>query len=842
MTTAPPAGIATVSIAWPDALTAGAPIGGKAEGLRRLTEVGLPVPAWFVVLPEAFAPDATGALALTDAARQELIATLGRLCPGGERVAVRSSASEEDSAAFSFAGQFETRLSVAPAAIETEVARVARSAAAPRVDAYRKRVAVAASTLRPTVIVQRQIDARASGVAFSADPVSGRRGLAVVAAVRGVGAQLVSGSTNADTWTVDRLGTIATATPSDFSHGGPALDEVEVRAVAALARRAEHVFGCPQDIEWCIADGRLYLLQSRPVTALAELADPDAPATVWDCSNITENYGGVTTPLTFSFAREVYAAAYRAFCAEVGVGGRRIEALAYVFRGMIGLVRGRMYYNLNHWYDILRLLPGYRWNRPFLESMMGIAEPTAGDFPKPDAATATARWLDLLRLIWVALRLLAGLPYLPRRIARFQSAMDTLLAEGAAGLDGLRADELTTRYRALEIRLRQLAGTPTMNDFWTMTAQGVARRLGRAWLDADADRFCNEGLRLRGPSISRAIADSFTGLVREAAATPGLLDAFANGPRWRVEEAISAAPTFAPMLERYVELYGDRVPGELKLETVTLRDDPMPLLRAIGNVPLAPRERAAARDDRAEVPPPRLKAARRVALTVLLRWARVRLQDREALRFLRTRIFGLARRLLMELGRRLFARGAIDDPRDVLYLEVQEVLDFAEGWVTTADLRALVAIRKADFAGFAAATPPPVRFRTRDVPCLVPAAAANEEPMAPPGHRMTGIGCSAGIATGRVRIVSPPEAGRIDPDDIVVAHRTDPGWVTLLPNCRGLVVEVGNPLSHGAIIARELGMPMIAMLPGVVRWLRTGDRVTIDGSAGTIVRHPETTE
>jgi len=834
-----PAGTATVSIAWPDALTAGAPIGGKAEALRRLTEVGLPVPAWFVVLPEAFVPDVAGALALTDAARQELVAILGRLCPGGERVAVRSSASEEDNAAFSFAGQFETRLSVAPAAVETEVARVARSAAAPRVDAYRKRVAVDASALRLAVIVQRQIDARASGVAFSADPVSGRRGLAIVAAVRGAGAQLVSGSTNADTWTVDRVGTIAAVTPSDASGDGFALEEVEVRAVAALARRAEHIFGRPQDIEWCIADGRLYLLQSRPITALAELADPDSPTTVWDCSNITENYGGVTTPLTFSFGREVYAAAYRAFCAEVGV--RRIEALAYVFRDLIGLVRGRMYYNLNHWYALLCLLPGYRWNRRFLESMIGLAEPAAGDFPKPGAATAPARWLDLLRLMWVALRLLAGLPFLARRIARFQSAMDRLLAEGAAGLDGLRADELAARYRALEIRLRHLAGTPTMNDFWTMTAQGVARRLARAWLDADADRFCNEGLRLRGPSISHTIANSFAGLVREAAATPGLLDAFANAPRWRVEEAILAAPAFAAMLERHVELYGDRVPGELKLETVTLRDDPMPLLRAIGNAPTGPRECTVGRDDRAEVPRPRVNSARRAVLTVLLRWARARLRDRETLRFLRTRVFGLARRLLMELGRRLFAHGAIDDPRDVFYLEVQEVLDFTGGWATTADLRALVAVRKAEFAGFATVPPPPIRFRTRDIPCFAPVTAATKELEAPPGDRMTGIGCSAGIATGRVRIVSPPEAGHIDPDDIVVAQRTDPGWVTLLPNCRGLVVEVGNPLSHGAIIARELGMPMIAMLPGVMQWLRTGDRVTIDGSAGTIVRHPEAT-
>ena len=209
------------------------------------------------------------------------------------------------------------------------------------------------------------VDADASGVAFTADPVSGRRGICVVAATYGVGTALVSGDVDADTFHVSRDGKIVERliVPKEMAHrqgpdgtvevavpaeqaSRPAISDEQVLAVAALARATERHFGRPQDIEWAIEGGKLYLLQSRPITSLAALADPDGALNLWDNSNIAESYNGITTPLTFSFARYVYEEVYRQFCRIIGVPEERIVDDSDALRAMLGLVRGRIYYNL----------------------------------------------------------------------------------------------------------------------------------------------------------------------------------------------------------------------------------------------------------------------------------------------------------------------------------------------------------------------------------------------------------------------------------------------------------------------------------------------------------------
>src|SRR5262249_37766091 len=171
------------------------------------------------------------------------------------------------------------------------------------------------------------------GVAFGADPVSGRRGVAVVGALYGLGTALVSGECDADTYHVDRERKIihrsiadkrvahrhapdsaegvATVPVPEEQATKAALNDAQVLEVAKLVRRAGEHFGRPQDIEWAMEGGRLYLLQSRPITSLAQTADPDGILNLWDNSNIAESYNGVTTPLTFSFARRAYEEVYR---------------------------------------------------------------------------------------------------------------------------------------------------------------------------------------------------------------------------------------------------------------------------------------------------------------------------------------------------------------------------------------------------------------------------------------------------------------------------------------------------------------------------------------------------
>jgi pyruvate,water dikinase len=303
---------------FPEEIDAASPVGGKARALAELSQAELQVPPWFVILPEAFyaslTPEQSAALesaksvevirSIVDpvspcaAVAKEVRQAVAAIADGGE-LAVRSSALGEDSAAHSFAGQLESFLFVAPNQLPEYVARVWRSGFGARLIAYRKEAGLPLAPRPPAVVVQRVIEGEASGVAFSADPVSGRRGIVVVAAVPGLASALVSGATNGDSWRLDRNGRVvetrvavkqvaqrrdpdapdgvATIALDREAATQPVLQTHQVIKVAELACQAEKFFGRPQDIEWTWSKGQLYLLQSRPITGLAAKVDPDGP-------------------------------------------------------------------------------------------------------------------------------------------------------------------------------------------------------------------------------------------------------------------------------------------------------------------------------------------------------------------------------------------------------------------------------------------------------------------------------------------------------------------------------------------------------------------------------------
>ena len=217
----------------------------------------------------------------------------------------------------------------------------------------------------------------------------------------------------------------------------PALADEEVRRIAGLVRRCGAYFGGPQDVEWALAGGRLYLLQSRPITTLAGDSEPEGILNVWDNSNITESYSGITTALTYSFARHVYEEVYRQFCRMLAVPSARIEASDPVFAGMLGLIRGRVYYNLLNWYRVLALLPGFQVNRTFMEQMMGVREGLPPDvLEQIEGAGFGARVRDLCYLLRSAGVLVLHHLRLPRRIEHFERRFEEALSTSRGGIGG----------------------------------------------------------------------------------------------------------------------------------------------------------------------------------------------------------------------------------------------------------------------------------------------------------------------------------------------------------------------------------------------------------------------
>ena len=205
---------------------------------------------------------------------------------------------------------------------------------------------------------------------------------------------------------------------------------------------------------------------------------------------------------------------------------------------------------------------------------------------------------------------------------------------------------------------------------------------------------------------------------------------------------------------------------------------------------------------------------------------------RENLRFERTRVFGRVRRIVLAMGRVLTRRGALEDARDVFHLTIDELLGFAEGNAASRELRALAAVRCAESARYAAAPAPPGRFATRDLP-VAPLAVP------PPGSIddtvRTGPACCPGVVRARVRVVRDPRE-TLRPGEILVAERTDPSWVVLFPAAAAILVERGSQLSHAAIVSREMAIPSVVAIRGLMSWLRDGDLVELDGATGLVRR------
>jgi phosphohistidine swiveling domain-containing protein len=192
--------------------------------------------------------------------------------------------------------------------------------------------------------------------------------------------------------------------------------------------------------------------------------------------------------------------------------------------------------------------------------------------------------------------------------------------------------------------------------------------------------------------------------------------------------------------------------------------------------------------------------------------------------------------IALELGRRLTALDCLGHARDVFYLEWDEMIAFVEGRATTTDLAGLVAVRRREFEQHARAPEPAERFETRGVVYRGNSFSAQGTTLPPEGDRHTGIGCSPGLVRGPVRLIHDPGQARLRHGEIIVAERTDPGWVMVFPAASGLLVERGSLLSHSAIVARELGLPTIVALPGLTRWLKDGDWVEMDGTTGVVTR------
>jgi len=896
-------------------------VGHKAAHLARLGAVpGVCVPPWFAVGadagrahlaqpdvaaalenalgrmdrggdPAAAAADARAAILAVPpppALAAEIAGALAALAGPDEFVAVRSSAVGEDSAEASFAGQLDSFLFVRGAeAVLDAVRRCWASAYTARAVVYRRERGRGGAAVAMGVVVQRMVRADAAGVLFTADPVSGAREVLVVNAAWGLGEGVVGGEFVTDAWRIgkadgtvhaeirakDRMivfdaargeGTRAVDVPPDRATA-PCLSEATLRALRVAALAVEHAFGVPQDIEFATEGERLFILQTRPITTLP--AGPeDGPRRVWDNSNIVESYAGVTTPLTFSFIRRAYATVYDQFLEIMGVPARVRRAHARLFDHLLGLIRGCVYYDLLNWYAMLRFLPGYRFNREFMESMMGVRERMADEIGAAASPSFVRRYFaELPRLLWTAARILVNLASVDRKMRRFLSEFKARHAQwNALPMETMRPDELERVYRDMEEGVLRRWKPPILSDFYAMIFYGLLRKLSASWAADPGGTLANDLLCGDEQIESSAAPVQLMEIARMIRADPRAAERFVRAtPEELVAELREGQALPPPAREafaRYLDRFGDRGIGELKLETPKPREYPGFLFSVLRNYVMAAeppdpgamvrrqRETRATAEARIAAALGRRRTPVGLRRSTVFRWvlahARRHIRNRENQRLARTRAFALVRRVFLALGAHLARAGALRTADDVFYLTLEEVFDFTGGTaVTAARLAELAALRRAEFDEYRCAPPPPARFVTFGAVHIRnnfrPAPAAPVASARPPGDGpdgLRGTPCCGGVVRGRVRVIRAPSDDLTLDGEILVAEKTDPGWIPLYPSVSGLLIERGSVLSHSAIVAREMGKPAIVGIAGLLETLRDGDMVEMDGAAGTVRR------
>ena len=725
-----------------------------------------------------------------------------------------------------------------------------------RIDSYRKENNIT-DILVPSVVIQKQINSEKAGVAFGANPVNSDIKEVLVTAVYGLGSSLVDGVATADTYTVkddniskeiakkdymhvrDEEGNVKQIEVEESLKDKQILTDEEILEVRDLVRKTSEFFGRYQDIEWAFEDGKLYLLQSRPITTLGKRKNENSKINVFDNSNIVESYGGITTPLTFSFIRLVYEHVYIELCKIFNVKKETIEMNSQMFKNMLALIDGRVYYNLYGWYGLISMFPGLGNNKKFMEQMMGVKESLPDDlFPVPEAT-----FKDKLGLMSSGLGLVKGFFTIRGMTDKFYDRLNDALEK--KDLENMDLYEIHDYYYELENKLLHKWDAPLVNDFLAMIFYGQLKQKCREIFKEEGDMIHNDLLCNEGGIISAEPAKRIKELAGIAKDNDELINLLQNENILYVKKELPKYPEFNKKLNEYLDKFSDRCLQELKLETETLKDNPVSLYHSISTFAMrmkttkvesvdSEKSRIEAEKKVKEVL--KNKPLERAKFNFILKQARYTVKNRENLRFERTRLFGRVREMFLRVGYILTSMNVIDDKRDIFYLEVDEILYYIDGKSTTNNLRELIEIRKAQYNKYKD-TMPDERFYSYGAVNIGNDFKREKENVSSDTRaelELKGIGASPGIVRGKVRVIKNPANAKLEQGEILVAEYTDPGWIMLFPAASGILVERGSLLSHSAIVSRELGIPAVVGITGLLSTLKDGDEVELDGTTGIV--------
>ena len=875
-----------------DALDAGlALVGGKGANLAVLARAGFPVPTGFLLTTAAYdafvAANQLRAFILDTANRAEaddpeaLEAAsavirarfaAGRVLPdldaalraayaelGSPAVAVRSSATAEDLPDMSFAGQQDTYLNVIGAeALVGAVVECWSSLWTARALGYRARNGIRPEDVSLAVVVQEMAPAEAAGVLFTANPRTGKRTEIAIDAALGLGEGLVSGQLEPDHYVVAHDGRILSRTLGSKAlsirprpEGGtvkvdedalqtPALPDAAIAALGRLGARVEELYGTPQDVEWAWDGEHFCLLQSRPITSLFPLPQgmPLEPLRVMLSFGAVQGMLDPITPLGQDALRGLFAGASRFFGFDYTLETQPVlrEAAERFFVDLTPLAThpvGRR---------VLRLA------LPLVEPGGSASlEPLWGD-PRLAAGARGATLAGLWRVTPFFLATLGRVVYTllrpDRSRERLKRRVESLIAEFEAR--GKASKSLRERVALLSDVFDR--GFPSLaSAFPPRLGTGLGsivalRRLGRELDDAP------DVLELMRGLPHNVTTEMDLGLWQTACAIkrdPSAAARFesAEAPALAADHLAGKLPPAAQSpVDAFMRRYGMRSVAEIDLGRARWREEPSAIMQVlqsyleIEDPEQAPDVVFARGKAAAEAAMERLAGAARATRggwlkSRAVRWigrrARALAGLRESPKFTIIRLLGIARAGLLESGRDLVAGGTLARADDLFYLRLAELEALARGEVR--DWPVLVAERRERYRREQGRRQIP-RVLLSDGRAFFEGLGAADEDV----RQLAGSPVSPGVVEGVVHVLRDPRGARLAPGEILVCPATDPGWTPLFLAAGGLVMEVGGLMTHGAVVAREYGIPAVVGVHDATRRLESGQRVRVDGSTGRI--------
>ncbi|MCK4796030.1 MAG: hypothetical protein KAT05_01545, partial [Spirochaetes bacterium] len=392
-----------------------------------------------------------------------------------KNIAVRSSSSFEDFASHSFAGIFDSFLSINNIdSLLASILSVFKSVFSHRSLTYIFINKLNIKQIKMSVILQEMVDADLSGITFTIDPTNINNSDIIINYHSGLWKQIVDGNVTPNQITYNRddskVNVDANYDPKILSK------KIILKAIKTFLKIEKYFKYIPQDIEWSIKNKKLYILQSRPISTWEEFINKKKQI-LWDNSNLVESYHGATTPLTFSYASKVYNMVFREFFLSMGVKTNILEQNSYLIKNLIGFIKGNIYYNLTNWYKAFKLLPGFKHNARFLESMLGVKKKlNLVDLGK-DERSIKDKIFFLPSLAILIFYFIKNSIFLNRNIKIFLKQFSKIEKDvKKKNFFAMNLDEITDFYFGLENILVKLWNTPIMNDFYTMRTQGKIRK------------------------------------------------------------------------------------------------------------------------------------------------------------------------------------------------------------------------------------------------------------------------------------------------------------------------------------------------------------------------------